>query len=230
MPFLVIYFVFQSAFHMNEQQQGLDTLQDIKRMMERSSRFISLSGLSGIAAGICALTGAWFANSVIAEHPGRLHETGPALQDGISLRDFMGHSLFTIAALTFACAFVLAFLFTWLRTRKNGTPIWGTTSRRLLVSVALPMVAGGIFIFKLIQYGVYGLVAPGCLIFYGLALVNGSKFTLGEVRWLGYGQVILGIINLWWPGNGLYFWALGFGVLHIVYGALMWWKYERTAD
>jgi len=215
---------------MNEQQQGLDTLQDIKRMMERSSRFISLSGLSGIAAGICALTGAWFANSVIADHPGRLSNDDSTFQDGITLREFMGESLFMIAALTFACAFVLAFLFTWLRTRKNGIPIWGITSRRLLVSVAVPMIAGGIFLFKLIQSGAYGLIAPGCLIFYGLALVNGSKFTVGEVRWLGDGQIILGIINLWWLGNGLYFWALGFGVLHIVYGALMWWKYERNAD
>jgi len=85
-------------------------------------------------------------------------------------------------------------------------------------------------LFRLIEAGAVGFIAPGCLIFYGLALVNGSKYTLGEVKWLGYGQILLGIINLWWVGNGLYFWALGFGVLHIVYGTLMWWKYERSGD
>jgi hypothetical protein len=90
------------------------------------------------------------------------------------------------------------------------------------------MVTGGIFLFRLIEAGAVGFIAPGCLIFYGLALVNGSKYTLGEVKWLGYGQILLGIINLWWVGNGLYFWALGFGLLHIIYGALMWWKYERN--
>ena len=216
---------------MNEQQQGLDTLQDIKRMMEKSSRFISLSGLSGIAAGICALVGAWFAHDVIGDASGRgqrLLDSNFQRTEEITLSSFMGHRLFMIALLTFVSALVLAFLFTWLRSRKDGIPIWGSSSRRLMVSVAIPMVAGGIFLFRLIEAGAVGFIAPGCLIFYGLALVNGSKYTLGEVKWLGYGQILLGIINLWWIGNGLYFWALGFGLLHIIYGALMWWKYERN--
>ena len=216
---------------MNEQQQGLDTLQDIKRMMEKSSRFISLSGLSGIAAGICALVGAWFAHDVIGDASGRgqrLLDSNFQRTEEITLSSFMGHRLFIIALLTFVSALVLAFLFTWLRSRKDGIPIWGSSSRRLMVSVAIPMVAGGIFLFRLIEAGAVGFIAPGCLIFYGLALVNGSKYTLGEVKWLGYGQILLGIINLWWVGNGLYFWALGFGLLHIIYGALMWWKYERN--
>ena len=213
---------------MNEQQQGLDTLQDIKRMMERSSRFISLSGLSGIAAGICALVGAWFAHEVIGNGDGLRNRVSDSADAEISLGAFMGHRLFIIAAVTFVAAFLLAFLFTWLRSRKDGIPIWGSSSRRLLVNVAVPMLVGGIFLYRLIQAGVVGYIAPGCLIFYGLALVNASKYTLGEVKWLGYGQILLGILNLWWTGNGLYFWALGFGLLHIIYGALMWWKYERN--
>jgi hypothetical protein len=96
-----------------------------------------------------------------------------------------------------------------------------------MINVAIPMIAGGIYILKLIEQGSFGLIAPGCLIFYGLGLVNASKFTLGEIRFLGYGQLLLGIINLWYMGSGLYFWAAGFGVLHIVYGAIMWSKYER---
>jgi hypothetical protein len=73
----------------------------------------------------------------------------------------------------------------------------------------------------------YVLIPPACLIFYGLALVNASKYTLGEVRYLGYGQLILGVINIWLPEYGLYFWAAGFGVLHIVYGLVMWYRYEK---
>jgi len=84
-------------------------------------------------------------------------------------------------------------------------------------------------ILKMLELGYYELIAPCCLIFYGLALVNGSKYTLGEVKYLGYGQVVLGIMNLWLLGYGLYFWAAGFGILHIIYGTLMWWKYERNA-
>jgi hypothetical protein len=214
---------------MNTPQQPLEELQHIKRMMERSSRFISLSGLSGVAAGVCALVGAWFANNVIVADGGPSAYRAAIYRtiDVESFKDFMGHRLFQIAAFTFIAAFCLSFLFTYLRGKKNNTPIWGATAQRLLINVAIPMAAGGIYLFKQMEFGNYGLIAPGCLIFYGLALVNASKYTLGEVRYLGYCQILLGIINCWFVGYGLYFWAIGFGILHIVYGIAMWWKYER---
>jgi len=108
--------------------------------------------------------------------------------------------------------------------------MWGYSSKRLLINVAVPMVAGGIYLFRQMQLGNYLLIAPGCLIFYGLALVNASKYTLSEIRYLGYCQVILGIINCWFVGDGVYFWAAGFGLLHIVYGIVMWYRYERVAE
>jgi len=230
------YFVFQSTF-MDEHLQHLDTLKDIKRMMERSSRFISLSGLSGIAAGVCALVGAWLANNVIHNDSqyGRgnelreLHRTGNnGLEGGPGLQTYLNNTLIQIALGVLVAALILGFLFTYLRSRKTNTPIWGDTARRLLINVSVPMIVGGIFLLKLIDSENYGLVAPGCLIFYGLGLLNASKYTLPEVRYLGYAQILLGIINLQMVGNGLLFWALGFGVLHIVYGAYMWWKYERS--
>jgi len=200
-------------------------------MMERSSRFISLSGLSGITAGICALTGAWFANGVIEKNKysvTNLRSMARGNDDSIGITDWMGNALFQIAAVTFIAAFVLAFIFTYLRSKKTNTPIWGTTARRVLINVSIPMIVGGIYILKLMENAAYGYIAPGCLIFYGLAVLNVSKYTLNEIRYLAYGLLLLGIINLWLVGYGLYFWALGFGVLHIVYGALMWWRYERT--
>ena len=224
-----LYFVFQRTF-MSDQQQSLEELQHIKRMMERSSRFISLSGLSGVMAGLCALVGAWFAYDVInpsglSSFDARTYHRDYSLD---TVKDYMGHRLFTIAVATFISALVLAFIFTYLRSKKSGVPIWGTASRRLLVAVAIPMIAGGFYLLREIQVGNYGLIAPGSLIFYGLALVNASKFTLGEIRFLGYSQIILGIINCWMLGYGLYFWAIGFGLMHIVYGIAMWYKYERN--
>ncbi|HEY8897507.1 MAG TPA: hypothetical protein VIM79_21930 [Niastella sp.] len=211
---------------MDSQHPPLETLQDIKRIMERSSRFISLSGWSGISAGICALVGAWVAHSRIERflHPayGRNYYKSDS---GLLLM----YDLIQIAAVTFIAAFVSAFIFTWSRSRRNGTPLWDPTVQRLAWNTILPMVVGGIVILRALSLGYYTLVAPGCLIFYGLALVNASKYTLGEIRYLGYGQLILGIINLWVVGSGLYFWAAGFGILHIVYGAIMWWKYERKS-
>jgi hypothetical protein len=136
-------------------------------------------------------------------------------------------TLLRIALVTFMAALVSAFLFTYIRSKKSGVPLWDHTTRRLAINVAIPMIVGGLFIYKMMELGFYHLVAPACLLFYGLALVNGSKYTLGEIRYLGYGQLILGVWNLWSLGYGLYFWAAGFGVLHIVYGLLMWWKYEK---
>jgi len=214
---------------MDAQNQSLQDLQHIKKMMERSSRFISLSGLSGISAGICALIGAWFANNIIERSGGMLGEGRIYKRDYSmdTLQEFMESKLFNIAVITLVGALIFAFLFTYLRSKRNNIAIWGTASRRLLTAVAIPMIAGGFYLLREIQVGNYGLIAPGCLIFYGLALVNGSKYTLNEVRYLGYGQIILGIVNCWMMGYGVYFWATGFGLLHIIYGILMWYKYER---
>lgn len=203
---------------MQEQDQSLQTLEDIKQLMTKSSRFISLSGWSGIAAGACALIAAWVAHEKIAAY-----QTGNA---AAQQTDLVQELLF-IAVLTFVVAFVLAFVFTYLRSRKTGIPVWGYTARRVMWNVTMPMLVGGLLIWRLVDFEVYGLVAPACLLFYGLALVNASKFTLPEIRYLGYFQLLLGILNLWMIGYGLYFWAAGFGVLHILYGILMWNKYER---
>ncbi|OQP47549.1 hypothetical protein A4H97_06175 [Niastella yeongjuensis] len=221
---------------MDSQHPPLETLQDIKRMMEQSSRFISLSGWSGISAGVCALLGATAAQLRIVsylqalrgDHTYESYYRGDTNSLSASAAALY-NDLFLIAGITFIAAFISSFLFTRARSRRNGTSMWDRTVQRLAWNTVLPMMVGGFVILRLVESGFYGLVAPCCLIFYGLALVNASKYTLGEIRYLGYGQLILGIINLWTGGWGLYFWAAGFGILHIVYGAFMWWKYERQA-
>ena len=211
---------------MDTKQQSLQELQQIKQMMERSSKFISLSGLSGISAGICALAGAWFASQKIhcwqygdCQFGDLINDTDRKVQNEVLL----------IAILTFVAALATSFFFTFLRSKKTGIPLFGTTTIRLLWNIAIPLVAGAFFLIRSIQLDQYELITPGCLIFYGLALVNASKYTLGEIRYLGYGQIILGIINLWLIGNWVIFWIAGFGVLHIVYGIVMWYKYERVS-
>lgn len=198
--------------------------------MERSSRFISLSGLSGISAGICALIGAYIAAPYVFGTKDLFieHINYRATEGYGDIGIILNTRIFWIAAATFLAALISAFVFTFIKSRREGIPIWGNTAKRLLINVSIPLLAGGIFLYKLMHFGTFGLVAPGCLIFYGLALINASKYTLGEIRYLGFFQIVLGIINLWFVGYGLYFWALGFGVLHIAYGAYMWWKYERN--
>ncbi len=217
---------------MTEQEQSLEAIHDIKRMMERSSRFISLSGLSGISAGVCALIGAWFAHPYVFGYRDYIIDTNAAIAQATagSYTIILNTYLFWIATATFLAALISAFIFTYIKSSKEGIPVWGSSARRLLFNVSVPLLVGGIFLFKLVQFGTFGLVAPGCLLFYGLALINASKYTLIEIKYLGYCEILLGLINLWFVGYGLYFWAIGFGVLHIFYGGYMWWKYERSQE
>ncbi|HZI01949.1 MAG TPA: hypothetical protein VEX63_12435 [Flavisolibacter sp.] len=212
------------------EKEHLQSLQDIRQMMEKSSRFISLSGWSGVSAGICALIAAWIAHGRIADY-----RWTSGLTEGLSRGTYDARRSYTalekelllLAAGTFIVAGIVAFIFTWLRSRKTGVPVWGFTARRVMINVLIPMAAGGLVILRMMDIGYYGLIAPVSLIFYGLALINASKYTLPDIRYLGFAQLVLGSINLWLVGWGLYFWAIGFGVLHILYGFVMWWKNER---
>ncbi len=212
---------------MENTKQPTDSLQDIKdirRIMERSSRFISLSGLSGIAAGACALVGVYFGNKILGEYYGSYNSKGFFSGDDFS---HLKIKMVLLAAVVFAVAFVSSFYLTWRKAKKQGLPIWDRTSKRLAINMLIPLLAGGAFIMGMLRYDAWLFVAPASLVFYGLALVNASKYTLTDIRYLGFCEIILGLVNMFFPGEGLLFWAIGFGVLHIIYGAIMWVKYEK---
>lgn len=212
---------------MEERNEQLKNLAEIRSLMERSSRFISLSGLSGISAGIIALIGAAIA-FIYLGYDLRYTDWG-AYTDLLATRNISEMSLYLLilAAIVFILALSAGIFFTTRKALKNNLPIWDKTTKRLLFHVFVPLITGGIFCLVLLYYGIYFLIASATLIFYGLALLNGSKYTLTDVQYLGISQLILGIISAVLPGYGLIFWALGFGVLHIIYGWIMYVKYER---
>jgi hypothetical protein len=210
---------------MHSQQESLEAIRDIKRMMERSSRFISLSGLSGVSAGVFALIGAGFAYNRIQQYYVRYEN-----RQRFDLQEFelLKWDLFGYAMAVLVASLISALFFTWRKARRNKVPIWDHTSRKLLINLSIPIMVGGFFVIGLLKYDEWRFIAPACLVFYGLALVNASKYTLSEIRYVGIIEITLGLINMWWIGYGLYFWAIGFGVVHIIYGTLMWWKYDRA--
>ncbi len=209
----------------NQQSASLQEVKDIRLLMERSSRFISLSGLSGVAAGVFAIMGAAIARYlVLKDYYLEYNERG--YFEGNEFKS-LKLQLIVLAAGVFAAAFFSAYYFTWKKSSQQGLSLWNPVSRRLFWNMVIPLVAGGFFILGMLQHIEWRFVAPACLVFYGLALVNASKYTLTDIRYLGYCEIIVGLINMQWIGYGLYFWAFGFGVLHIVYGIVMWWKYER---
>lgn len=210
---------------MKEEQKHIEALHDIKDMMNRSSRFISLSGLSGISAGLCALAATIYVWPVWLGMREELQVRNSSQRYGAT---DVKSLLITTGIFTFIAALTLALLFTWIRSKKTNASIWGSTAKRLMINTAIPLLVGGVVTYRLLELDFVGLIAPASLIFYGLALVNGSKYTVSEIRWLGICEILLGLISLWFIGYGLIAWAIGFGVLHILYGALMWWKYERV--
>ena len=196
-------------------------LESIRQLMERSVKFVSLSGLSGILAGVYALIGAGLACQEI--YSGRVMRT---------VEYYRGHfpmvkSLFLIAASVLAASLITGWFFSYRKAKKLNTKMWDSTSKRLLINLAIPLSIGGFFTLIMIDYGYYNLIAASVLLFYGLALVNSSSNLYDEVRYLGYCELIVGVCAALWPGFGLYFWAVGFGLLHILYGSMMYKKYDR---
>lgn len=192
-------------------------------MMDRSSRFISLSGLSGVSAGVFALAGAYTAHEWLG---GYGYVKGNYENENFHVLIL---KLIFLAVAVLALSLCFAFYFTWRKAKKNGVAMWGHSSKKLLINLLIPLIAGGLFVLGLLYQGEWFLVAPACLVFYGLALVNASKYTLTDIRYIGLLEIALGIVNMFWPDYSLYFWAIGFGVLHIIYGLIMWWKYDKTA-
>ncbi|MCY0979201.1 hypothetical protein PGH12_15035 [Chryseobacterium wangxinyae] len=198
-----------------------EDLSHIRSMMERSSRFISLSGLSGVVAGLAAILGAVYVYFVFQRE-------GIDYFDGD--RNIFGKKLVRELVLTgsviLAIALLSGYFFTASKSKKKGLKIWDATTKRLLVTFAVPLVTGGFFCLILLYQHLFVLVAPSTLIFYGLALVSAERYTLTDIKYLGYCQIVLGLLSLLFLGWGLVAWTIGFGILHIVYGLIMHIKYK----
>ncbi len=203
-----------------EAKNYLDDIHEIKNLMNRSTQFISLSGMSGVLAGIYALGGAYYASELLH----RRREDGLVY---VTLESTTFLEVVVVAAVVLTMSLLTAFILTRFKAKRCGEKIWNSTSKRLAINFLIPFVTGGIFATLLLRNGVYGLIAPVTLIFYGLSCVNASKYTFRDVRYLGLTMIIIGLISTEMPGYGLEFWALGFGICHIIYGGIMYFKYDR---
>jgi hypothetical protein len=189
---------------------------------------LSLSGLSGVWAGLCALVGAWVVHretGSIQLSPNDFQYLKYAIEHPESGNSSVKY-LFSVAASVVVVAMLGGIFFTTRKARNQGKTVWNVASRRLLWHLALPLLVGGVFCLALIQYKLVGLIAPTMLIFYGLALTAAAKFTLRDIYFIGILEILLGIFGLFNIGYGLVLWTIGFGLLHIIYGTLMWVKYE----
>lgn len=207
---------------MKEAQDYEKDIASIRNLMERSVKFISLSGLSGVLAGLYALAGATAAYFIshypISPFRVRIYSVN---EPAILLK------LLAVAVLVLVASVATGLWFSHRKAKRANLTLWNAASRQLVLNLAIPLVSGGLFILTLLYTGHYGIAAPACLLFYGLALIQASSNTYDEVRYLGFTEIILGLISALLPGYGLLFWALGFGVMHIIYGTMMHLKYDK---
>ncbi len=212
---------------MNSKEDSLQELAEIRRIMEKSTRFLSLSGLSGIIAGIAAILGALVAYFVL-RYDVRYFE--PDVYFSTYYKLPVSRYVYLLVAdglVVLAVALSSGFYFSYRKAKRNSQKFFDATALRLLINLGIPLVAGGLFCLALLYYKIIFLIGPATLLFYGLALINGSKYTVSEIRYLGISEIILGLVSVMFPGYTILFWSLGFGVLHIIYGAIMYYRYEK---
>jgi len=208
---------------MNSGQSQNNDLREIKSMMEKSTRFLSLSGLSSISAGIIALLGAVAGFLIMDDGSGEFI-------DRVNLESPFNYDirfwyLLADALLVLLLASAFGFYFSWRKAKRLNLAFWNHTARRTIYFFAVPMIVGGMFTIILLVRNDVTLVASSMLVFYGLSLFCASKYTFGEIRYMGLSEILLGILAGIFTSCSLIFWALGFGILHVIYGIILYKKY-----
>ena len=210
---------------MENKEDYFNDLKSIKKIMEESSRFLSLSGLSGIFAGLTALIGGTIAYYFILKS-NLLQNNDFFTNLSVSELHALKGQLIADAFLVLVLAIGISLFFSFRKSNRNSQKMWTPVSKRLLLNMVVPLVTGGGFIIILFTGEQWQLIIPSMLIFYGLALVGAGKFTYNEVFYLGLMEILTGLISALFPEYGIFFWCFGFGVLHIGYGFFMYRKYE----
>jgi len=190
-------------------EEQLEALSGIRNLMERSSRYLPLSGKAGVAIGVLAVLCTLIANAYFSIR-----------QDNLKQLVFLFGALFIVCM-------VIEILMAERNAKQKGVPAWDAIAQRFLINLFIPMLVGGIYCFALIQQQLLILVLPATLIFYGLALINSSRYTIEDIRYLGFAELILGLVASFIPEYGLLAWGIGFGLLHVLYGVIIYFKYEK---
>lgn len=211
---------------MPSSEEPLEVLQEIRTLMGRSGRFLSLSGLAGVYVGVYALAAVaglhlWYGVSPLGRGLSDWLWMGEAVDPGFPTV-FLGVGLGVLAASLGTGL--------WMAARKAAArreALWDASARLLLRHLMIPLVAGGLYILVLLYHGHLLLVLPASILFYGLGLVNASRYTLGEVLGLGIAFILVGLAATLQPMYAHWYWAFSFGFLHIVYGVWIHRRYER---
>ena len=205
---------------MSQEKDYIKDITDIRSMMERTTKFLSLSGWAGIMAGIYAVAGAFIAYQVLGFNPDTMAYESYAITGYIT-------KIILLALVVLALSVITAVYFSKRRAVKRNEKLWNPTSRRLLVNMGVPLVTGGILALILVYHELTGLLIPVTLLFYGMSLFIAGKYTYEDIKGLGLVQIVFGLVSAYFIEYSLLIWALGFGIAHIFYGIFIHAKYEK---
>lgn len=210
-----------------ENKEALNTLNEIKDLMEKSSRFQSISGLSIVIVGLLASVvsaGAWL---MLLPHSDI--SWLPTTCNGILINSPFRTKIAVFSALLLlVISFSTVSFFSLHKMKKQrGAVSFDSTLRRCLFHFCVPMVVGGLLCAAMLLQGHYGLTSTFMLVFYGLALINCSHYTSSSIAMLGYAQLVLGVVDCFAVSHAILLWWLGFGLMHILFGIYFIIKYDR---
>lgn len=200
----------------------IQQISDIKKIISERTKFNALSGVSGILAGTYALVGAFVAKQIIDRSEMMVYDnfTGRYFHQDVV-------KLYFIAAIVLIASISTGIYFSYIKAKKAGELLLNKVAVKIIRNFSIFLLTAFIVLLAVYAKNYFSMMAPLCLIFYGLALINVSSFIASEVYGLGLCIVVIGVFALFFPGNGLLFWSLGFGLMHIIYGTLMWYRYDR---
>lgn len=211
-----------------DKQEALNTLNDIRKIMEKSSRFLSLNGTAAVIIGLYACIAAIAAYYILGgvTNPIAGIFNIPRLQVNTPARLQL---LLIFAAVLISISIITVIFMCRHKALKNHQPFGlDRTAKRLLWNFFLPLITGGVLCISLIYHQHYGLTSSIMLIFYGIALINASNYTYSNTRYLGYAELALGLADSFIEGYALLFWAVGFGIFHIIYGIWFNFRFDST--
>lgn len=206
-----------------EPEPSLEELKKIRSLMERSSIYHSLSGLSGVAAGVIGL----IVYAVVYGLVDPFIEEQPQVKYTDEGRLYLIKIFFGASVICLLLAFAAIFFFNWRKARRNDLSFFEPAMQKMFVNLFIPLIAGGLYSVMLLREQQFLLIAPSMLIFYGLAMIQASRHTIIEIRYLGLVELVLGLIAIFMKEYGIWFWLAGFGAVNLIYGAYIYFRYER---
>ena len=179
--------------------RAMDNLRYIRETMERSQSFTAVSGVGGVLMGLIAL-GATF-----------LAVRTETIEAWVAV--WMSAAVLSLGSALVAMT---------MKARAAGGSLLVGAGRKFAWNLTPPLLVGGLLTVAMTQMGAAALLPGVWLLLYGRGVVRGGAFSVGVVPLMGLAFMLVGAAALFAPATwGNLFMAGGFGLLHIVFGILI---------